>query len=177
MEHGSRTYREQSDLRDDDNNTGGQWDDPSSQDKTGGIGGDSYAPQYVGQSGGDEYGSNNVGGGGGGGGGQTGTGPGSGVDIQSDRYTTPGQYGGPDRATTGQNVGYTDPRTDPRIAGGGGRQPEDDEYGDTAGARDYSTGKPSVTSRVKGAADKLAGKLTGDPGKQARGREREEGIF
>jgi len=70
-----------------------------SLDNTGGTGGDTQLAQS------GEYG------------GQTGAGPG-GVDDQSDRYTTAGQYGGPDRATTGQ-TGQT--YADPRIAGAGGK--------------------------------------------------------
>jgi hypothetical protein len=96
------------------------------------MGGDTS--QNLGQSG-YEYGSNRdtVGGGG-----QTGTGPG-------DLYASSGEYSGPD--TTGsQTAGYVDPR----IAGGvpvSRQQPDDnDEYGAGGGP----TGKPSMTSRVKG---------------------------
>jgi hypothetical protein len=46
------------------------------------------------------------------------------IDIQSDRNT---QYGGPDRATTGQTY------ADPRIARAGGKQPDDNEYGNAVG--------------------------------------------
>jgi len=166
------TYRDQTGvMRDDNVSTGGQWDDPMSkgsqgkwehkQDDTGGLAGDTYASQNLAQS---DYGSNTVGGG------QTGTGPG-GIDVQS---AMSGQYGsGPDRYT-GQTAAYADPR----IAGGGGRQPDDDdEYGAAVGTGGGPMGKPSMTTRVKGAAEKLAGKITGDPVKQARGREREEGTF
>ena len=93
-------------------------------DNTGFTGGDTYTSQQLGQSG--EYESNIAAGG------QTGAGPPGGVDIQSDRYTTPG---GPDRATTGQTY------ADPRMAGAGGKQP-DDEYSDEL------TGKPPMTSRA-----------------------------
>ena len=111
-------------------------------DNTFGTGGDTYNPQNLGQSGYD--GSNTVGGGG-----QTGAGP-VGIDYQSGQQATSGQYGGPDRVTTtgSQSAGYVDPR----IAGGGvGREPEyDDEYGAASGAGNAPTGKPSMTSRVKG---------------------------
>jgi len=162
-------------MRDDNTNTGDQFDNPMSkgsqgkwehrEDNTFGTGGDTYSPQNLGRSGYD--GSNTDGG-------QTGPG---GIDYQSGQHATSGQYGGPDRVTTtgSQTAGHVDPR----IAGGGvGREPEyDDEYGAAAGAGGGPTGKPSMTSRVKGAAEKMAGKVTGDPVKQARGREREEGTF
>jgi len=156
-------------LRDDKNNIGEQWDNfkgsqgkwEHRKDNTAGMGGDTYTSQNLGQSG-YEYGSNRdtVGGGG-----QTGTGPG-------DLYGSSGEYGGPD-TTGGQTAGYVDPR----IAGGVRQQPDvDDEYA-TVDAGGGPTGKPSMTSRVMGAAEKIAGKITGDPDKQARGREREEGTF
>jgi len=109
-----------------------------SVDNTGGQGGDTYTPQYLGQSGYDEYGTNSVG---------AGTGPAAGgVDIQSDRYATSGQYGGP----TSQTTGYADPTRN--VAGRGGRRPDDDgDYGAAVGpgGGDGPTGKPSMTSRVK----------------------------
>ncbi|KAH8981892.1 hypothetical protein EDB92DRAFT_145052 [Lactarius akahatsu] len=62
--------------------------------------------------------------------------------------------------------------------GGGGRRPEDDDdYSTGVGNTASGVGKPSMTSRVKGAAEKMTGKIMGDPGKQARGQEREEGTF
>ncbi|KAI9450447.1 hypothetical protein BJY52DRAFT_1302903 [Lactarius psammicola] len=133
----------------------------SSLDNTGGQGGDTYTPQYLGQSSYDEYGTNTVG---------AGTGPG-GVNTQSDRYAASGQYSD----ATSQTAGYADPT---RNVAGGDRRPEDDEdNGGAVGAGGAPTGKPSMTSRVKGAAEKMAGKIMGDPGKQARGREREEGTL
>lgn len=167
MEH-SRTTREQrSGMHDDDTGTGGQFDNPISkgsqgkwehrEDNTGGQGGDTFTPQRLGQSGYDEN--------------TAGTGPG-GIDTQSDRHATSGQYGGP----TSQTAGYADPNRN--ITGGGGRRPEDDDdYGTGVGNTASGVGKPSITSRVKGAAEKMTGKITGDPGKQGRGQEREEGIF
>lgn len=130
-----------------------------SLDSTGGPGGDTYSPQHLGQSGG-----------------QTGTGP-VGVDIPTDRYPTSGQYGGQERVTTSQTAGYADPTRD--IAGGGGRRSEDDddEYGAAVGPGGGPKGKPSMTSKVKGATEKMTSKIMGDPGKQARGREREEGTI
>ena len=157
-------------------------------DFTGGQGGDAFTSQQGG------YGANTTGGHGGiqpdryntdGGG----TGPPGGFDTQSDRYNTSDQYGGPDSYATNQTAGYADPT---RNVTGRGRRPEDDdEYGTGGGG---STGKPSMTNRVLGtslpldsvvlcvhvggggtlgAAEKMTGKIMGDPGKQARGRERE----
>ncbi|KAI9437414.1 hypothetical protein BJY52DRAFT_1230072 [Lactarius psammicola] len=167
MEPSSRTGEQRSGMRNDNTSTGGQWDNPMSkgsqgkwehrEDNTGGQGGDTYTPQYLGQSSYDEYGTNTVG---------AGTGPG-GVNTQSDRYAASGQYSG----ATSQTAGYADPT---RNVAGGDRRPEDDEdNGGAVGAGGAPTGKPSMTSRVKGAAEKMAGKIMGDPGKQARGRERE----
>jgi len=127
-----------------------------SLDDTGGQGGDTYTGQSD-NGYGNEYGTNTF----------EGTGPG-GVDIQPDRYTTSG-YGGPESVTT-QTAGYADPIS-------GGRRPEDDEYGAAVGGGGGGTGKPSMKSRVMGAAEKMTGKIRGDPDKQARGREREEGTF
>lgn len=111
-----------------------------SLDNAGGRGGATYTP---GQGGYD----NTTGGG------QTGTGP----DIQSDRYTTSGQYGGPERV--GQ-TGYVDPSTRNIAGGGGGRQTEDDdEYGASIGAGGGPTGKPSMTSKVKGKSLPLSAAL------------------
>ncbi|KAI9434822.1 hypothetical protein H4582DRAFT_1974973 [Lactarius indigo] len=164
----SRTTREQrSGMRDDNTGTGGQWDDPmskSGQDTTSGRGGDTYGQQNLGQSG-YEYGSNI-------GSGQTGTGLGS-TDTQSDRYATSGQYGSSERATTGQTGGYTDPARNVAGAGGGRRPDDDDEYGASVGPGGGPTGKPSMASRAMGAAEQMTGKIMGDQGKQARGRERE----
>jgi len=155
-------------MRDDNTSTGGQWDNPmgkGNQDNTGSMGGNTHSPQNLGQSG-NEYGS------------QPATGPG-GTDVQSARYLSSGplktspstEYGGP---PTGQTAGYVDPR----LAGAGGRQTDDDdEYRAAVGPGVGHTGKPSMTNRVKGAAEKMAGKITGDPVKEARGREREEGNF
>ncbi|KAH8977322.1 hypothetical protein EDB83DRAFT_1596615 [Lactarius deliciosus] len=172
MEPSSRTTREQrTGMRDDNAGSGGQWDNPMSkdnQDTTSGRGGDTYSQQQLGQSG-YEYGSNV-------GGGQTGTGPG-GTDTQSDRYETSGQYGGSERATTGQTAGYTDPARNVAGAGGGRRPDDDDEYGAAVGPGGGPTGKPSMTSKAMGAAEQMTGKIMGDQGKQARGREREEGNF
>lgn len=188
METGSRTTREQrSGVRDDNTSTEGQWDNPMStggqgkweqrEDNTGGRGGDTYASGRSGH----EYGSNRdtIGGGG-----QTQAGLGlGGTDTQSDRYTTSGQYGGSERATTGQTAesDYVNPSS--RILagrgsglGGGRRSEDDDEYGAAIGPGG-PTGKPSMTSRAKGAAEELKGKIMGDQGKQGRGREREEGNF
>jgi len=132
-------------MRDDNYSTGGQSD---SQDNTGGQGGDTYTPQQPDQSGYDDTTF---------GGRQAGTG----IDNQPDRYTTSGQYGGPESVTTGQPPGYADPT---RNTGGGGL-PEDnednDEYGTTVGAGGGPTGKPSMTSRVKGAAEKMTDKIMG----------------
>ncbi|KAH8995587.1 hypothetical protein EDB86DRAFT_2922339 [Lactarius hatsudake] len=132
----SRTTREQrSGIYDDDTGTGGQFDNPiskGSQDNTGGQGGDTFTPQRLGQSGYDEYGTNTAG-----------TGPG-GIDTQSDRYATSGQYGG----QTSQTAGYADPNRN--ITGGGGRRPEDDDdYSTGVGNAASGVGKPSITSRVK----------------------------
>lgn len=165
-----RTHPDQSSgIRDDNNSTGGQWDDSMGQgnqgkwehkeDTTGGTGGNTYSPQNLGY----EYGSNTS---------QAATGPG-GMEVQSDRYPSSGQHSGPGMATTGQTAGYVDPR----LAGGVGRQTDDDDEYRAAVGAGGQTGKPSMTSRVKGAAEKMAGKITGDPVKEARGREREEGTF
>ncbi|KAH9056535.1 hypothetical protein EDB87DRAFT_1579358 [Lactarius vividus] len=185
MDPSGRTTREQrSDMRDDNTSTGGQWDNPMSKgsqgkwelgrhfgaDTAGGRGGDTYGQQHLGQSG-YEYGSSV-------GGGQTGTGTG-GTDTQSDsRYTTSGQYGGSERARTGQTAGYTDPARNVAGAGtGGGRRPDDDdEYGAAVGPGGGSTGKPSMASRAMGAAEQMTGKIMGDQGKQSRGRERESDL-
>ncbi|KAH9036981.1 hypothetical protein EDB85DRAFT_2288070 [Lactarius pseudohatsudake] len=134
-------------------------------DTTSGRGEDTYGQQQLGQSG-YEYGSNV-------GGGQTGTGLG-GTDTQSDqRYETSGQYGGSERATTGQTAGYTDPARNVAGAGGGRRPDDDDEYGAAVGPGGGPTGKPSMASKAMGAAEQMTGKIMGDQGKQARGRERE----
>ncbi|KAF8266408.1 hypothetical protein EI94DRAFT_192962 [Lactarius quietus] len=169
MEPTSRTTREQrGGMRDDNTSTGGQWDEPMSKgnqgkweqrgDNTGGRGGDTQ--QYSGQ-GGTDLGSNTFGGAG-----QTGTGLG-GTD-------TSGQYGDQDRFTTGQTAGYQDPSSTTIPGAGSGRQTEDDDnYGAAVGAGGGPTGKPSMTSRVKGAAEQMSDKIMGDSGKQTRGRERE----
>ncbi|KAH9054077.1 hypothetical protein EDB83DRAFT_1162488 [Lactarius deliciosus] len=108
-----------------------------SLDNTGGQGGDTFTPQRLGQSGYDEYGTNTA---------AAGTGPG-GIDTQSDRYATSGQYGGP----TSQTAGYAD--SNRNITGGGGRHPEDDDdYVTGVGNTASGVGKPSITSRVKGAS-------------------------
>ncbi|KAH8981127.1 hypothetical protein EDB86DRAFT_2977490 [Lactarius hatsudake] len=172
MDPSSKMTREQrSGMRDDNTGTGGQWDNPmskGSQDTTSGRGEDTYSQQQLGQSG-YEYGSNV-------GGGQTGTGLG-GTDTQSDRYETSGQYGGSERATAGQTAGYTDPARNVAGAGGGRRPDDDDEYGAAVGPGGGPTGKPSMASKAMGAAEQMTGKIMGDQGKQARGREREEGNF
>ena len=162
------TYPDQSsDMRDNNTSTRGQWDDPmggnqgkwehregerhqgastatraiilpvfnaqrssglllitlSSLDNTGSM--DTRYPQNLGQSG-YEYSTS-----------QDATGPG-GIAVQSERYPSTGQQGGPGMATIGgQTGGYVD------------RQPEDDEYHRAVGAGG-DTGKPSMTSRVKG---------------------------
>jgi len=105
-----------------------------SLDNTGGRGEDTYTQQHLGQSG-YEYGTSTVGGG------QTGTGPGG--------TETSGQYGGPERVTTTQTAGYEDPARN--VAGAGGtRREDDDEYGASVGPGGGPTGKPSLTSKVKG---------------------------
>ncbi|KAH9172348.1 hypothetical protein EDB89DRAFT_1965861 [Lactarius sanguifluus] len=101
-----------------------------SLDNTGGQGGDTFTPQHFGQSGYDEYGTNTAG-----------TGPG-GIDTQSDRYATSGQYGGP-------TASYADPNRNITS----GRYPEDDDdYSPGVGNVASGVGKPSITSRVKGAS-------------------------
>jgi hypothetical protein len=90
------------------------------------MGANTYSPQNLGQSG-YEYSTS-----------QDATGPG-GIAVQSERYPSTGQQGGPGMATIGgQTAGYVD------------RQPEDDEYRAAVGAGGGHTGKPSMTSRVKG---------------------------
>jgi len=152
-------------MRDDDTSTGQQWDDPSQgqRDNTGGRGGDAYTQQQSG----DEYGTT---GSTFGGGGQTGTGLG-GTD-------TSGQYRDSDRFASGQNTGYADPGSRTIPGAGSGRQNEDDDdYGSSVGSGGGATGKPSMTSKVKGAAEQMSDKIMGDSGKQGRGREREEDNF
>ncbi|KAH8980407.1 hypothetical protein EDB92DRAFT_1900800 [Lactarius akahatsu] len=129
---------------------GGQWDNPmskGSQDTTSSRGEDTYSQQQLGQSG-YEYGSNV-------GGGQTGTGTGS-TDTQSDQYETSGQYGGSERATTGQTAGYTDPARNVAGAGGGRRPDDDDEYGAAVGPGGGPTGKPSMASKAMGTSSVLS---------------------
>ena len=107
----------------------------------GGQGGDSYGQQRSDQ-GGYEYG-------------QTGT---AGLGgTQSDQTKTSGQYGGQERFQTSQSqtAGYADPT---RVGGGGSQPEDDDDYGASVGpgggptgaSRQSGTGKPSMTSRVKG---------------------------
>jgi hypothetical protein len=165
-------------MRDDNSGTGGQWDDPMSKsgqgqgqgqwdqggDNTGG--GDTYGQQRAPQS---AFGTDV-------GGGQTGTTGYGGPDTQSDQSS--GQYGGQERFQTSQSqtAGYADPNRNVAGAGTGRQADDDDDYGSSGpGAQPSGGGKPSMTSRVKGAAEQMAGKVTGD--KQGRGREREEGNF
>jgi hypothetical protein len=104
------------------------------------TGGDTFSQQQ----GGNEYGTSTLGGAG-----QTGGRTGlSGTD-------TSGQYGDTERFTTGQTgqTGQTGSYTDPsaRTGAGGGRQREDDDdYGASIGPGGGPTGKPSMTTRMKG---------------------------
>ncbi|KAF8262572.1 hypothetical protein EI94DRAFT_1808565 [Lactarius quietus] len=167
MEPGNRTYRDQSGgMRDENINTVGPWDvtpfgwrppriitfpRPNGQRLLLII----LSLDDTGGTGGDAYTSQSLGqsdygpANTVGGGGQTGTGPG-GINVQS---ATSGQYD---------------------LLG----QAEDDDEYDAAvgtGTGGIPTGKPSMTSRVKD--DAMTGKMTADPVKQSRGREREEGTF
>jgi len=91
----------------------------------------------------------------------------AGAGRTSDPSTTSAQYGGSERTARGQTGGYSDPAT-----GGNWQEGRDDD--ETAGT---GGGKPTVTSKVKGTTEKMAGKVTGDPGRQARGEERKEGLY
>jgi len=91
----------------------------------------------------------------------------TGVGATSDRYDTSGQSGGRERFASDQTSGSADPT----IGRTGIAERDDDLVGTGTG------GKPSATSKVMGTAEKLAGKITGDPGKQARGEERKEGMY
>ncbi|KAI0249038.1 hypothetical protein BJV78DRAFT_1156078 [Lactifluus subvellereus] len=155
---------------------GGQRDDPASWDQgkwehregdTNAPRGEDYARQArVGQTGYSAFGT----------GGQVGAGTGpTGIGTQSDRFDTSGQYGGPERLATDQSTGRAE----------AGRGAQDDDVYPSSGPG--GAGKPSMTrvmavllaqADVKGVgalgtSEKLAGKITRDPGKQARGRDRE----
>ncbi|KAI0000281.1 hypothetical protein BJV77DRAFT_380787 [Russula vinacea] len=83
----------------------------------------------------------------------------TGAGVTWDPSSTSDQYRGSERTASGQTRDFTDPTT--------GRTWQGDRDDDTGGG-----GRPSVTGKVMGTAEKMAGKVTGDPGKQARGQER-----
>ncbi|KAJ7148227.1 hypothetical protein C8R46DRAFT_1128090, partial [Mycena filopes] len=61
--------------------------------------------------------------------------------------------------------------------GSGGMQREG-EFGSSGGNRnEFGAAKPSMGDKVKGGAEKLVGKMTGNPNMQERGQERKMGEF
>ncbi|KAI0269987.1 hypothetical protein BC834DRAFT_967698 [Gloeopeniophorella convolvens] len=145
----------------------GKWEHRDDTDNTRGsnlggndLGGDNFTQQSRTNQGFDEYGSDTTGLGG-----QQRTGGPGATGIQSDRYDTSGQYGGPERIASDQTAGRADPDF------GGDNNPN-------AGSGTASSGgKPSMTSKVMGVAEKMAGKMSGNTEKQARGQDRQEGNF
>ncbi|KAH9964756.1 hypothetical protein BJV74DRAFT_870252 [Russula compacta] len=151
-----------------------QWDNPTSieQDKwedrggdTDRSGGDPYGKQErYGQRGYDEQGTEL------GAGGQqrsdyVATQRRTGAGTTSGLYDdTSGQYGGGDRERFDQTSGLAGPTT--------GSAWQGDRDDGTTGSRG-----PSFATKLKGTAEKIAGKVTGDPSKQARGQERQEGTY
>jgi len=151
------TSRAERDPRSGAQQTRGQWDSPASggQGDTDWPTGDAYAQQArYGRAGYGEYGA-----------GAAGLGSGeqrsdelgqSDVGVgTSDPYDTSGQQGGQERFTSDRAT-----RGDPTWQG------DRDDDDDTGGI-----GKPSLGSKVKGTAEKMAGKFTGDAGMQARDQE------
>jgi len=110
---------------------------------------------------------------------------GPGAGTTSDRYDTAGQYSSSDRFASDQTSGGADPSM-----GSAGQLDRDD------GPAGGGGGKPSATSKVmgtslrvivgaalesadvkgcgaSGTAERMVGKMSNDPGKQARGQERQ----
>jgi len=159
----SGTQQSQQAQRDDTGAISGQWSNPASGQGQGEErldnteSGDQYAQQTrYGQAGGttgrqrsDDWGQGRAGAG-----------------TTLDPSSTSAQYGGSESTARGQTGEYRDPTT-----GGNWQGERDDDETGTAG------GRPTVTSKVKGTAEKMVGKVTGDPGRQARGEERKEGSY
>ncbi|KAJ7067820.1 hypothetical protein C8F01DRAFT_1115836 [Mycena amicta] len=92
----------------------------------------------------------------------TGTGAGIGDSTYSSSTTGMGDSYGSTGTGTGMNDGFND--TSNRTDFDGGR---------TTGMG----GKPTMGDKLKGGAEKLAGKVTNNPGMQERGQERKMGEF
>ncbi|KAI0286402.1 hypothetical protein BC826DRAFT_1048842 [Russula brevipes] len=153
MDPSSRLSRVERDPRSDtqqvrdDSEGQGKWE--HQDDNTGRPGGEAYAQQA--RFGKAAYGESDTG--------PTGL---SGTTGAGDRYDAPDRQYAPETLASDEYGGRSDPSA-------GATFRDDDPAG--------TGGKASMTSKVKGTAEKMAGKVTGDQGKQARGQERQEGLY